>query len=213
MNVPPTPANAPSLTVRGDGSYPFVANIENNDLWVRNVTATWFGGDHDPDDDGETASGILTRGHPDLLGCALPMQGFRVTRGSPLPRIPWRTPVEVHAGDRQVNVELIDLGPAAPPLAHGVIDLTPAAFIALAGALHVGSIRVNFRIVGGAQYLPARRHPLLTAGTQGHSAAPIPPTAPSPSAVDGIVSSGAATGSVGRAAPLLPGAAGPAHTA
>ena len=208
MNIQSSTACSCSpLTIRGDGSYPFVAQSEDGDLWVRNVNATWFGGDHDPDDNGETASGILTRGHPALLGCALPMQGFRATKGSPLPRFPWRTPVEVRAGARQIIVELIDIGPAAPPLAHGVIDLTPAAFVALAGSLHVGSIRVDFRIPGGAQYLPATRQVPLTAGTQGNSAAPIPPSASS--AVDGIVSSGAATGSVGRAAPLLPSVGSP----
>ena len=200
MNVPAPISPSAPRTIRGDGTYPFVAEIAAADLWVRNVTATWFGGDHDPDDNGDTASGILTRGHPDLLGCALPMQGFRATKGSPLPRLPWRIAVEVRAGERQITVELIDVGPAAPPLAHGVIDLTPAAFIALAGSIHVGSIRVTFRIIGGAQHVPARRLPPLTAGTQGLSAAPIPPSAPP--AVDGITSSGAATGRVGLAAPL-----------
>lgn len=40
----------------GDGSYKFRAVIDGRDLVVRDVKATWFGGDDDPDDDGFTAS-------------------------------------------------------------------------------------------------------------------------------------------------------------
>ena len=113
--------------LHGDGSYGFTAHIEGDDLVVRGVRATWFGGAHDPQDSGETASGLSTRLHPELLGCALPMNGFRVTRGSPLPRLPWMTTVvEVTrpGNGRKVRVPLIDLGPAAPPHAHAAIDLT-----------------------------------------------------------------------------------------
>ena len=85
--------------LRGDGRYGFTARVEGDDLVVRNVRATWFGGAHDPDDNGQTASGVSTRLHPDLLGCALPMNGFRLTRGSPLPDLPWMTTeVEIYRG-------------------------------------------------------------------------------------------------------------------
>ena len=51
------------------------------------AAATWFGGDDDPGDNGQTASGVLTRGHPSLLGCALPLAGYGLQslRGTPLP--------------------------------------------------------------------------------------------------------------------------------
>ena len=55
--------------------------VENGDLIVQETTATWFGGDRDPLDNGETASGVLTRGHPDLLGCALPVLPHRRQSG------------------------------------------------------------------------------------------------------------------------------------
>lgn len=52
----------------------FPIEIDGDDVVVRNVTVTCFGGDHDAGDNGETESGILTRGAPDLLGCALPIR-------------------------------------------------------------------------------------------------------------------------------------------
>ena len=41
------------------------------------AAATWFGGDDDPEDNGQTASGVPTKGNPTLLGCALPLNGNR----------------------------------------------------------------------------------------------------------------------------------------
>ena len=81
----------------GDGSFSFVAQVEGDDIVVRNVVATWFGGPNDPNDSGETASGVRTDTNPLPDGCALPMDGFRHshTNGSPLPKIPWRTQVAV----------------------------------------------------------------------------------------------------------------------
>lgn len=160
--------------LRGDGSYGFTARIEGDDLVVRGARATWFGGANDPQDSGETASGLSTRLHPLLLGCALPMNGFRVTRGSPLPRLPWMTTVvEVTrpANGRKVSVPLIDLGPAAPPHAHAAIDLTRAAFRALGGDLASGEMTVDFRIPGGALRLP--ESVLLAARSAAQTADPI----------------------------------------
>ena len=151
-----TPVPDPAV-LRGDGRYGFTARIEGEDLVVRGVRATWFGGAHDPQDDGETASGLSTRLHPTLLGCALPMNGHRVTRGSPLPNLPWiKTVVEVTRpiNGKRVNAILIDLGPAAPPHAHAAIDLTLAAFHALGGETEQGFVTVDFRVPGGALRLP-----------------------------------------------------------
>ncbi len=158
MNSPASSsaANDPAL-LHGDGRYGFAARIDGNDLVVSSVRATWFGGAHDPCDNGQTASGLSTRLHPELLGCALPMNGYRLTRGSPLPDLPWvSTSVRVTcpATGKQITVALIDLGPAAPPHAHAAIDLTVAAFRALGGNPAQGSLTVDFRIPGGALRLP-----------------------------------------------------------
>ena len=160
MNAQPTMPGFEDdpAVLRGDGRYGFTARIEGDDLVVRGVRATWFGGPHDPDDNGQTASGISTRLHPELLGCALPMNGFRLTRGSPLPDLPWMTTeVEIYraSNGRRLTVPLIDLGPAAPPHAHAAIDLTVAAFRALGGDPKAGDMEVCFRIPGAAHRLPA----------------------------------------------------------
>ena len=231
-NDSPTTGHDDPATLRGDGCYGFTVRVEGDDLVARGVRATWFGGAHDPGDNGQTASGVSTRQHPDLLGCALPMNGFRLTRGSPLPDLPWlSTTVEVTcpANGRRVTAPLIDLGPAAPPHAHAAIDLTLAAFRALGGDPAAGSVTVDFRVRGGALRLPAN---ILSAARSAqdaqHPSAPstaipaarpsresgFPPTTPAlpanvaaaavarGTAAVAAVSGGAATGSTGLAAPL-----------
>lgn len=138
----------------GDGTWFFAANVDGDDIVVRNVTATWFGGDNDPGDDGHTASGVNTKGAPGLLGCALPLRD-RVpsTKGSPIPDLPWQTMVRVFcsATGRTVDVPLIDLGPAKQT--HHAIDLTQAAFTQLGVPLPRGVMTVDYRIIGGASRL------------------------------------------------------------
>ena len=156
MDTTATTSPDPTL-LHGDGRYPFTARIVGDDLVVRGARATWFGGANDPLDDGRTASGVSTRKHPEILGCALPMSGHRVTQGSPLPNLPWlKTQVEVTcpATGKSLTVALIDLGPSAPPRAHAAIDLTVAAFRALGGNLRRGELTVDFRVLGGALHLP-----------------------------------------------------------
>lgn len=130
------------------------------DLLVRGALATWFGGDDDPQDNGETASGVNTKGNPTLLGCALPMHGFRnvhSTVGSPIPRLPMFTKVEVTLPVKRdgstvvVTCPLIDIGPSG--YTNHPIDLTQQAFKELGGNLRDGRISVDFRILGGAAYL------------------------------------------------------------
>lgn len=143
--------------LQGDGSYGFEAIIDGKDIVVKNVRATWFGGDNDPSDNGETASGINTKGHPNLDGCALPMSGFKVakTEGSPLPKIPWKTIVKVynHANGNIIQIPVIDLGPAKPPYAHAALDLTIHAFKLLGGSISEGELKVDYRIIGAAKYV------------------------------------------------------------
>ena len=133
-------------------------SIEGNDVWVRNVNATWFGGPNDRSDSGETASGVNTRAHPDILGCALPMAGFhhRATDASPIPRLPWFTPVRVTNAKtgKEIQVPLIDLGPSLNAASHAAIDLTEMAFVQLGGKPSDGHMGVTFSILGAARYMP-----------------------------------------------------------
>lgn len=147
----------------------FSVQVDGDDLVVEKTAATWFGGSSDPLDSGETACGYPTKGHPDLLGCSLPMnyQGRSVaTRkavgGSPIPMLPWGlnsrgqtrpggTQVIVTRGEKSVTVPLIDIEPAK--WTGKAIDLTLPAFCALGGTLRQGVIAVNFRILGGAKFI------------------------------------------------------------
>jgi len=143
----------------GDGSFKFHAVVDGKDLVVQNVKGTWFGGDDDPEDDGRTKSGVMTKGNPALLGCSLPMTGYQNlnTEGSPVPKLPWRTAVEVTCREtgRQLNLPLIDIGPSKHAKSLAAIDLTQAAFTALGGIKSRGVMTVDYRVIGGADHLPA----------------------------------------------------------
>lgn len=154
----------------GDDTWPFKLLVDGADLVCRHVLATWFGNDNDPQDNGETACGYPTKGHPDLLGVALPCSGYGVPdlEGSPVPKLPFG----LHA-DGSVNTEAptvrvfcpatgieqvapqIDLGPgkqaSSPGQPHG-IDCTQALFVALGGNIDTGVLWVDYRIIGGAKY-------------------------------------------------------------
>jgi len=139
------------LVLKGS-AYPWTATIDGNDIVISDVHATWFGGSDDPEDDGQTASGVSTALHPNYLGCALPLN-YGPCSGSPIPKLPWMTQVQVTNLDneKQITVELIDLGPSPPPKATAAIDLTQAAFIALVDELGIGVLHVDYRILNGAK--------------------------------------------------------------
>ncbi len=139
----------PRVLRSDDPRFDFVAEVDGADLVVRQTVATWFGGANDPEDNGETASGISTVKRPEIVACALPMN-FGPCVGSPIPRLPWGTQVEVTHIDKRISVPVIDLGPS-PGTGHG-IDLTVAAFREFA-PLAIGKIVVDYRIVGGAAHL------------------------------------------------------------
>lgn len=156
------PMNATAF-LKGDGTWPFIAEIDGDDIVVRDVKATCFGGDSDPQDNGETASGISTRRNPRLQACALPLSYSRMEalRGSPIPWMPWRTPVDVTHGDVTITVPLIDLGPGKQATRKGqpahAIDLTVAAarrFMPEASATNFSLHPVTYRIRGGARFAP-----------------------------------------------------------
>jgi hypothetical protein len=117
------------MILTGDGSWPFKVKMVGV-LEVLNVTATWFGGDLDPQDKGNTACGYPTKGHPDLIGCALPMEFCSQspsTKGSPIPRLPWGLlPTgQYNSGGACVMVWLTDKPDIMLPLVP-VIDIGPA---------------------------------------------------------------------------------------
>lgn len=163
--VKTTPMSDPSeLTIlRGDGTWPFSAHIDGDDIVVIGVTATCFGGANDPMDSGETASGISTKNNPALKGCALPMAYTgknkalqKALGGSPIPKLPWGTQVQVMHDGRFITVPVIDLGPAKRT--GDAIDLTIAAaryFKRDASATNF-MLDCSYRIIGGARHLKGK---------------------------------------------------------
>lgn len=146
----------------GDGTWPWKAHIDGDDIVVLGARATCFGGSSDPQDNGDTASGISTKKNPDLAAVSLPMDGLAfhglsraehaALDGSPIPRIPWNTPVEVTSGGITFTFPVIDLGPGKRT--GNALDLTIAAarmFNPKASATNF-ELRCDYRILGGAQF-------------------------------------------------------------
>ncbi|EDY16699.1 hypothetical protein CfE428DRAFT_5812 [Chthoniobacter flavus Ellin428] len=116
---------------------PWLVEIDGEDLVVRNIIATCFGGAHDSGDNGETESGVMNDGrNPDLFGCALPIRSIEAaTVLSPLafkgPHIPWETLVrvwrEATGEGNSITVRLIDNGPDVLHYPTHALDLTEAA--------------------------------------------------------------------------------------
>lgn len=138
-------------------------HVIGNDLFMFNVRGTCFGGTNDPQDSGETASGISTK-PPETLGVALPRSycgSDKATAdalcGSPIPAsLPWETPVEITevGTGKQGIYPFIDLGPNLKTTDNAV-DLTVAAakhFDSSATATNF-EIECDVRIIGGAKYL------------------------------------------------------------
>lgn len=149
-----------SRTLRGDGSFPWTAEVVGDDIVIRNARATCFGGSDDPQDSGETASGIHTKDHPELAACSLPMDyngahapTRRALSGSPIPRVPWKTQVRVTHGDKVLTVPVIDLGPAKNT--GNALDLTIAAarFFDPHATARNFEMRCEVCIIGGVKYL------------------------------------------------------------
>lgn len=140
------------------------ARIDGSDIVIDDAEVTAFGGANDTGDSGETASGVSTKNNPKILGCALPMRRntspradkkgrHPILRGSPLPMIPWMTPVIFTdpITKKRVTTKLIDEGPAGWTKHAG--DLTVAAarkFDPKATANSANIPRLQIRIVGGA---------------------------------------------------------------
>jgi hypothetical protein len=148
---------------------PWVVEVDGEDLVVRDIRATCFGGAFDAGDNGETESGILNDGSdPKLMGIALPIRSTEAaTRLSPLafkgPHIPWETHVWVWRGDDPAtgcDTILVDNGPDVLTYPTHALDLNPnvAAFFSpdfdprkLANEWSMSGM--SYRIVGGAKWV------------------------------------------------------------
>jgi len=148
---------------------PWTYEIDGDDLVVRNVTATCFGGKFDKGDNGQTESGVMNNGgFEDVKQCALPIRSVEhATAGSPLafkgPHIPWRTEVRVwrasESEETAISTILTDNGPDVSRYPTHAIDLNPAAaheFTTIPVeriANEWSSPGISYRIVGGAKWI------------------------------------------------------------
>lgn len=137
----------------------FTPVVDGDDLVVRGTIASNFGDPADVasgQDNGVGASGFRYIDHPEYMGVALPMRGFKVPSlyGSPIPKLPWYTDVRVFcpATNKVVMAKVVDLGPSGG-LNRG-IDLLQAVVKGLGLRMKDGLYRVDYRIIGGAKYLP-----------------------------------------------------------
>ena len=167
----------------GKGDWGWTAEIIGNDIVVQNAKTTAFGGGNDKGDSGGTACGFPTKGHPELMGCALPLGGYAHTAkehdsldGTPLPHMefgltnkgsdrPSGAHVEVTdlKSGVQIVVPVIDLGPAKGT--GNALDLTEAAarrFKSNATANNFSMV-LQYRIINGALALPPGSIPAVAA--------------------------------------------------
>jgi hypothetical protein len=141
---------ASDKVLTGDGTWLFQANIDGDDIVVKDIVITCFGGwgdgnIDDPQDSGRTASHRNTKTER-IEGVAIPMDavqfpdmktadpdGYHALLGSPLPKIPWETAVEVTIGETRFTPRdgIVDLGPGRhatkKPSEPHALDLTPRA--------------------------------------------------------------------------------------
>lgn len=138
----------------------FKLEVVGADLVIRNARATCFGGSNDPQDSGDTASGISTK-PIGTLGVALPRNytGSHVPtrialQGSPIPEsLPFKTMVEFTSGGKTYAFPFIDIGPAKRT--GNALDLTVAAarkYDPRATATRFEAFG-DVRIIGGAKYI------------------------------------------------------------
>ena len=149
-------------------SIPWRVRVEGDDLVVSNARVTCFGGANDPQDNGETASGLSTKQFPWIAAASLPMDASKLKcsarvhaalDGSPLPLTPWGAVwviIESINGQacERFTFQHIDRGPSLDT--GNALDLTIAAarcFKPKATATNFELINVTFRIKGGARFL------------------------------------------------------------
>lgn len=142
--------------------WPWEARIDGDDVVVDLCRMTCFGGSDDPQDSGETASGISTKDRPELAACSLPMDGrafpglskaeHAALDDSPIPRVPFKTMVRVTVDHKTVEIPVIDLGPGRTT--GNALDLT----IAAARLFNPNANARNFEAHGSYRVLGAAEH-------------------------------------------------------
>lgn len=152
---------------------PWNFTVDSDDLVVRNIKATCFGGKFDSGDNGQTESGVMNNGFPTEgaypVGCALPIRSTEAaTRDSPLafkgPHIPWKTEVRVwresDGEDTALLTILLDNGPDVSKYPTHALDLNPNAALHFSPNFDPRKIAddwsmdgMSYRIVGGAKYI------------------------------------------------------------
>lgn len=157
------PEDGQRRTIRGKGLFDWLTiEVDGEDILIRDAEVTAFGGSGDPQDSGQTASGISTITRPEYMGCALPLPytgpdagARKALAGTPLPKIPWQWPVEFirRTDGKIVQTQLIDLGPNGRTKHAG--DLTVSAarkFNPKASATNFTQ-KLDIRIPGAAKFL------------------------------------------------------------
>lgn len=157
----------PSSRILSNPNCKWTVEVSGPDLILRGK-ATCFGGYNDPQDDGTTASGFNTKGHPLLMACSLPMHMSTVKnlQDSPLPFMHFG--MDAHGrdlitgphvivtwpdGSKSPLLPVIDLGPAV--YTGNVIDLTQAAarlYARNATSTNFSAV-VEARVIGGAKFI------------------------------------------------------------
>jgi len=166
-------AGGPSGTVLQRPGIPWTVLVDGNDLVVRNILATCFGGKFDTGDNGKTESGVMNNGFPTAdaypMGVALPIRSTEAaTQGSPLafsgPQIPWMTTVKVwREADGEataINCILIDNGPKVSQYPDHALDLNPNVVLYFSPKADPRTVAntwsapgFSYRIVGGAKFV------------------------------------------------------------
>jgi hypothetical protein len=179
----PPPDQPKGKILTGDGTWAFQATIDGDDIIVNDIVITCFGGwgdgnIDDPQDSGGTASHRNTKTER-IEGVAIPMDaaqfpgmessdpdGYHALVGSPLPKIPWATKVQVTIGAQTFTPAdgIVDLGPGKratkDPAEPHALDLTPRAAALFQPNQPLRTLARNFeergsyRIIGGAKFVP-----------------------------------------------------------
>lgn len=136
-------------------AYDFTVAADGDDLVIRHGTATRFGANDDPEDNGVGAWGFPVRQHPEYLGISLPIRGHAGgLTDSPVPHLPGGIAVKVYSAKtgKSVFAHLVDIGPSR--FTGRAADLMNSVVTALGLTLADGVYPVDLRVIGGAKYLP-----------------------------------------------------------